>query len=98
MNLPLVMRRKARADFDEAFDWYEARRDGLGVEFAERVQAVFDRVSAFPESHPPIYRDVRRALVHPFPYSVIYRIRNGSVVVLAIFHNKRDPKIWRSRA
>ena len=97
MSLPLVIRRKARTDFDDAFDWYEAQRAGLGVEFAERVHAVFDSVSALPESHAPIYRDVRKALVRPFPYSVIYRIRGGRVVVLAVFHNKRDPKVWQSR-
>ena len=54
MSLPLVMRRRAQADFDEAFDWFEARRDGLGVEFAERVQAIFDNISAFPESRVTI--------------------------------------------
>jgi hypothetical protein len=40
MTLPIVLRREARAEFDEAFDWYEQQRAGLGVEFAERVQAV----------------------------------------------------------
>ena len=98
MSLSLVIRRKARVDFDEAFDWYEQQRAGLGVEFAERVQVVFNSISAMPELHATVYRDVRKALVRPFPYSVIYRIRNNRVIVLAVFHNKRDPKIWQSRA
>lgn len=97
MSLNPVIRRKARAEFDEAFDWYERQRPGLGVEFAERVQSVFDRIAAMPELHATIYRDIRRALVPPFPYSVIYRVRAGRVIVLALFHNKRDPKIWKSR-
>jgi plasmid stabilization system protein ParE len=92
------VRPKARADFDEAFDWYEQQRTGLGVEFAERVHAAFESISAMPELHAPIYRDVRRALVRRFPYSVIYRIRGDQVVVLAVFHNKRDPRTWQSRA
>ena len=98
MSFPLVLRRKARIDFDEAFDWYEQQRAGLGVRFAERVQWVFESISAMPELHAPIFGDVRRALVRTFPYSVFYRIRGGRVVVLAVFHNKRDPKIWQSRA
>jgi plasmid stabilization system protein ParE len=49
MTLPIVLRQEARTEFDEAFDWYEQKRVGLGVEFAERVQAVFDRISAMPE-------------------------------------------------
>ena len=78
----------ARAEFDEAFDWYERQRAGLGVEFAEHVQAVFDTISARSEQHAPVHRDVRKALVRPFPFSVIYRIRSNRVIVLAVFHNK----------
>ncbi len=98
MSFPLVIRRKARAEFDEAFDWYEEQRAGLGIEFAGHVQSVFDRIAANPELHSLVFRDVRKALVRPFPYSVVYRIRGGRVVVLAVFHNKRNPDIWKSRA
>ena len=98
MSLPLVIRRKARIEFDEAFDWYERQHQGLGIEFAARVQAVFDSITAMPEMHAPVYRDARKALARPFPYSVIYRISGNRVVVLAVFHNKRDPGLWQSRA
>jgi plasmid stabilization system protein ParE len=98
MSLPIVLRRKAQAEFDEAIDWYEQQRVGLGVEFAERVQAVFDRISATPEIHAVVYRDVRKAFVRQFPYSVFYRIKADRVVVLAVFHDKRNPNIWKARA
>ena len=97
MTLPIVLRPEARAEFDEAFDWYEQKRAGLGVEFAERVQAVFDRISAMPELHAVVHRDVRKALIRKFPYAVFYRVRVGRIVVLAVFHGKCDPELWRSR-
>jgi len=34
MSLPIVFRVEAQAEFDEAFDWYEQQRAGLGVEFS----------------------------------------------------------------
>jgi plasmid stabilization system protein ParE len=98
MTLPVVMRVQARAEFDEAFDWYEQQRAGLGIEFAEQVQAVFDRISGMPELHAMVYKDVRKALVRKFPYSVFYRVRAGRVIVLAVFHSKRSPTVWKSRA
>src|SRR3954468_21202499 len=97
MSLKVVLRRQARAEFDEAFDWYESQKPGLGAEFAEHVQAVFDRISAMPELHAVVYRDIRKALVRKFPYSVFYRIKPGRVIVLAVFHGKRDPNIWKTR-
>lgn len=74
MNLPLVLRAEARADFDEAFDWYEAQQPGLGVDFAARVQEVFDRISANPLLHVAVFQDVRKAIVQRFPYCVFYRL------------------------
>lgn len=38
MSLAVVLRAEAQTDFDEAFDWYEAQRPGLGVDFAAEVQ------------------------------------------------------------
>lgn len=30
MSLPVVLRPEARAEFDDAFDWYEQQRPGQG--------------------------------------------------------------------
>ena len=97
MRLRVVLRRQAQAEFDKAIDWYEEQSSGLGVEFANRVQDAFDRIASMPEIHPPVYRDVRQALVRRFPYVIFYRVRGERIVVLAVFHSKRDPKIWKSR-
>jgi toxin ParE1/3/4 len=97
MSLPVVLRQKAKAEFDNAIDWYERQQLGLGPEFAERVEAVFDRISATPDMHAMVYRDVRKGLVRRFRYSIYYRVRTDRVVVLAVFHNKRNPNIWKSR-
>jgi plasmid stabilization system protein ParE len=35
--------------------------------------------------------------VRRFPYSVYYVVEPSQIVVLAIFHGRRDPKQWRSR-
>ena len=98
MNLPVVLRPEARAEFDDAFDWYEQQRPGLGVDFVGQVQEVLDRISATPELYAQIFQDVRRAVVRRFPYSVLYKVEPQQVVVLAVFHSRRDPKIWQARA
>jgi hypothetical protein len=67
MSLPVVLRDEAQAEFDEAFDFYEGQKPGLGVAFAARVQDVFDRISANPQLHAPVLADVRKAVVARFP-------------------------------
>jgi plasmid stabilization system protein ParE len=98
MNLPVVLRTEAQADFDEAFDWYESQRPGLGIDFTAQVQEVFDRISANPLLHAVVFQDLRKAVVRRFPYSVIYRAEATQVLVLAVFHSKREPSIWQGRA
>ena len=39
-SLPIVFRRAARIEFDDAADWYEQRRAGLGAKFTAAVQRV----------------------------------------------------------
>ena len=97
MSRPVVYRRDAQAEFDEAYDWYESRRAGLGDRFAENVQHAIDRIGANPQLHGIVHADVRCALVRRFPYGVYYRVEAKRVVVIAIFHSSRDPRIWQAR-
>jgi plasmid stabilization system protein ParE len=98
MSLPVVLRDEAQAEFDEAFDYYEGKKQGLGVAFAERVQEVFDRISAHPKLHAEVYADIRKAVVAKFPYCVFYRAEAARVEVIAVFHSSRNPSIWQGRA
>ncbi len=98
MSLPVVFRRAARAEFDDAADWYEQRRAGLGVAFAAAVQRVLDRIAAQPDFYAQVYQDVQEALVSGYPYCIYYREEPGQVVVLAVFHTSRDPSIWQGHA
>jgi plasmid stabilization system protein ParE len=97
MRLPVVLRDEAQAEFDEAFDYYEGKRPGLGIDFAARVQDVFDRIGANPQMHAAVFADVRKAVVARFPYLVFYRAEPARVEVLAVFHSRRDPSIWQGR-
>lgn len=98
MSLPVVLRAEAEREFDEAFDWYEGQKAGLGVEFAEAVQVVYDRIAANPLLHQVVFADVRRGLVRRFPYAILYRPHADRVEVLAVFHHKRNPAVWQARA
>ena len=67
MSLPVALRDPASAEFDEAFDWYESRKAGLGVEFVAEIEAVFDRISVAPLAYRTVRADIRKAVVRRFP-------------------------------
>jgi plasmid stabilization system protein ParE len=98
VTLPIVFRRQARREFDEAADWYERHRAGLGRRFIAAVQHVLEQAAQNPQRYAVVFRDVREGLVRRFPYCVYYRDEGKRIVVLAVFHASRDPSIWQSRA
>jgi len=88
---------EARAEFDEATDWYERRQAGLGDAFIVRVNEVLLRIASNPQIHPTIYRDVRQGVLKQFPYVVLYRNEGNEVIVVSVFHSARDPAVWQGR-
>jgi toxin ParE1/3/4 len=97
MSRAVVLRAEAKREFDEAFDWYEQRRAGLGRDFVACVEEAFDRIAKTPELFATVFRDVRRTGVHRFPYSVYFLVEGDKITVIAVFHAHRDPTVWQSR-
>lgn len=98
MTLRVVYRRAALAEFEEAAVWYEERRPGLGEEFINEMEQAVTSAAAAPLRCPTVLRDIRRTVARRFPYSVYFRTRGDALIVLAVFHGRRDPLIWQRRA
>ena len=97
MSLPLRVRPAAQAELSAAVAWYEGKRPGLGAAFAAAVRPVLDAAAATPEFYPVAEGDTREAPVPGYPYCAYYRVRLGELVVIAIYHQSRDPSGWRGR-
>lgn len=95
---PVAFRKQARRELDEAGDWYEKERAGLGMEFLSEIHLLTQRIANTPEQFPVLYRDVRKAVARRFPYCIYFRERNQHIVVLAVFHSARNPAVWQQRA
>jgi hypothetical protein len=52
-----------------------------------------------PEAWPTWYRaDLRRRVLHKYPYSMFYVLEDGAIVIVAIAHHKRRPGYWLPRS
>ncbi len=98
MSLPVVLRREAIRDVEEARDYLEAQRSGLGQAFLDRLHDVLVRIGAMPEIYGVVWRNVRIARLRKFTYLVYYRVHDDRVEVLAVMHGHRDASAWQSRA
>jgi len=97
MTYQVIVRPEAAREIQEAFDWYEERSEGLGLEFLRAADVCLSSVRRNPESYPIIHGQVRRALLRRFPYALFYLVQEDAVVVVACFHIKRSPADWQRR-
>ena len=96
MSRPLLVRPEAENDLHAAFIWYEAKRNGLGDDSCCAQTWSWSGCSALPSSTVPSIV-VRRALLRRFPFAVYYLVEAERIVVLAVLHVARDPRLWQSR-
>ena len=97
MNYTFVFHQLAVDELQDAYDWYENQRSGLGVEFMDAIDGVIQQILSNPESFPKAYKERRKALPARFPYLVIFEIHGDVVLVVAVIHSSRNPRRWKER-
>ncbi|MFH7320540.1 type II toxin-antitoxin system RelE/ParE family toxin [Desulfurivibrio sp. D14AmB] len=88
---------EAEEEFVEAVAYYEDCDPGLGIDFSREIYATIQNAVDYPAMWPEIKGDVRRCLVHRFPYGVLYSIEPDGIFILAVMHLHRDPGYWKQR-
>jgi plasmid stabilization system protein ParE len=83
---------RAIRDVEEARQWYDERRPGLGEELLQSVNQCVESIRSNPEAFAIAHKSYRRALVRRFPYAVFYEFAAGTVTVYSVFHCSRDPE------
>jgi plasmid stabilization system protein ParE len=92
LTFTVRLRRAAELDVEEAQIWYEEQQAGLAEDFNHEVDAVMARLAEAPLIYPVVHREVRRAVLHRFPFLVWYQVLGSTVLVLACTHGRADPR------
>ena len=93
----LFVRKAGKRDVATAYAWYQARREGLGDEFAEEIGAAFAAIEEQPLRFPVVIDDIRMAVVRRFPYLIYFVAAPRGTSVIAVLHGHRDPQVWQRR-
>ncbi len=87
----------AEQEMLDAAKYYELQAPGLGTSFLDKIKFAINDISECPERWPIIRFDIRRRLIHRFPYCLLYRIDSNEIVILAVMHLRRHPNYWIRR-
>jgi plasmid stabilization system protein ParE len=93
----LTFHAEADAEVTEAALYYGMQAESFGLSFLEELDAALERIEAHPKATLLVGREVRRAILRRFPFSVLYVIEPDRIRILAVAHQKRRPNYWLDR-
>lgn len=104
MTLEVGYHPAAAAEVVGAAAWYENESAGLGGRFLAAVEAAVLRGSRWPNVGKPVVITPDGAIVNRklpvggFPWAVGYEVTDETLLVLAVFHQHREPGYWIDRS
>ncbi|MGI6100216.1 MAG: type II toxin-antitoxin system RelE/ParE family toxin [Lentisphaerae bacterium] len=94
---PVHFLKPAELELLDAAQYYEIQARGLGSEFLDKIETAILDIREAPERWPIIRANIRRRLVHRFPYALLYRVEPDAIIILATMHLRRRPDYWVGR-
>ena len=84
-------------ELNDAASFYEKALVGLGKRFRQEVKKAVATIAILPTAWPIADDDVRKYVLHSFPYNILYSIENDHIFIIAIAHQRRQPRYWLER-
>jgi plasmid stabilization system protein ParE len=88
---------EAENEFIEAVRYYASVHTKLAEDFVDEIEHGIAAIQRNPLAWRIVASDVRRYLVHRFPFGIYYTCGDDSVTIWAVMHLSRLPDYWKSR-
>ena len=87
----------ARQELQDAVNYLELKFEGLGYRFKSAIKTALQLIARHPEAWAIERGEIRKCLLHKFPYKVLYSIEPDHIFIIAIAHQHREPDYWIDR-
>ena len=92
------LHREARLDLKEGKAFYRHRSPLAAIAFAQEIDTALSQIAEAPMRYPAGEHGTREyVLPWRFPYTIVYRIREDLIVIVAAAHQSREPGFWHHR-
>jgi len=95
MSYQLQLSNSAIRDLNNAINWYNDQREGLGDKFKVAVNGIFRYITSSPKIFQLRYKEVRMAKIGGYPFGIFFitEEEEKKIIVVGVIHNKRNPKV-----
>jgi len=87
----------AQQDIQEVVDYYDDINPKLADSFLVELEQCYNKINQIPEGYQKRLGNIRVAFLKNFPFGVYYKIYGEKIVVIAVLHTSKNPKVWKER-
>jgi toxin ParE1/3/4 len=96
-KIEVIFHPEASEEYVAAYAWYHERGPHLAEAFERETERAVLLIAESPQRWPVYRKKYRWFLLRRFPFSLIYKIQEDKIVVIAVGHTKRRPGYWKNR-
>jgi plasmid stabilization system protein ParE len=94
MSYQISYRSRAVDEYLASLEWYKERSFDAAENFVNAINQTLNTVAEKPTQFKNTYKHFYEVSTKIFPFSIVYFIDEAKrlIVVVSIFHNKRNPR------
>lgn len=91
----IIFHPRVETELIDAFNWYQAKKEGLRELFFEYVHKKIIELATHPSRYPVIKKGFRQALIQKFPFVIIYEFikEENYILISSVFNTYRNPRL-----
>jgi plasmid stabilization system protein ParE len=93
----LVVLPFAEQDIKDSVSYFKGLENDKEKDFVNILNTSFQEILKNPETYPIAKYDIRKFVLTKYSFCVYYVERVDSLFIIAVFHDKRNPKDWQKR-
>jgi len=84
-------------ELNDAINFYNLESEELSHRFEDEIKKSINRILGYPYSWSIEKWDLRKCLLHKFPYKILYSVEDNHIFIIAVAHQHRKPDYWVDR-
>jgi len=88
---------EAELEYVETINYYLGTDSRIAESFISEIEFGINAIQRNPLAWRTMEGNVRRYLVHRFPFGIYYTLEDDFITIWAVMHLSREPDYWKSR-
>jgi len=87
----ILISKQAHTEIEDAEEYYNLQQNGLGDTYKSDLKNSIENIKRFPNLYPNITTNIKRTVLHRFPYSIFYALKKDIILIISVAHQHRKP-------